>query len=46
MMSERKHRHFYIWKYQAYIIIAVIAVIAGLVGGFGASKIFMGGVLS
>ena len=45
-MSERKHKHFYITKNKAYIIIAVIAVVAGLVGGFGASKIFAGGVLS
>ena len=36
----QKHRHFYIFKWKAYIIIAVIAIIAGLVGGFGASKIF------
>lgn len=46
-MSEQKrrqkHNHFYIRKYKAYIIIAAIAIAAGLIGGFGASKIFMGG---
>lgn len=41
--NGRKHRHFYIRKNKAYIIIAVIAVVAGLIGGFSASKIFAGG---
>lgn len=40
-----KHRHFYIDKRKAYVIIAVIAVVAGIIGGFSASKIFLGGVL-
>lgn len=44
-MSERKHRHFYVRKYKAYIIMAAIAIAAGLIGGFSASKIYhTGGV--
>ena len=42
-MSEKRHKHFYVRKYTAYIVIATIAIAAGLIGGFGATKIFMGG---